>query len=878
MQDGSFRIPASPGLYAVNFTADGYQGSTRQDVVIGGGTTYLEARLVPLAVSSPSIIGSVTVRASSLNTSAAAVSSTTTQSLRDSGISDLRRVLDQIPGLTIQAPTSAGNNVPGSPYNQLLVSIRGAQPYETALLIDGHHVTTDSVLGAPFFSTTLEGPDLQAFDLNAFSRIDVVKGPGATSSTVNGSVGGTVNLISTRPSGPIRGTFDVGYDGLGTTTYHAGAAGETTNHRFSFKIDETAINTNFPILPSTDIIGPGFVSNLPVNGQHFYCVGVCSVQPPKTGVPNFYSEPVGFFACCLGPQASYGYRHQTSADVRFDLAPHVTASVLYSVTNQLAQGAAFDITSHPFNPPTAYTGPIAPGTAVNYSSGAGPPAATQIFRLNQLVEYGLDSDIGTLHIRASLLAENPKAQQLYLPEIPAGAYTFYGVGAIGATPAAHTQIFNGTPETIGSPVHANFDVSNITYNHDWLLELTQPLRFGTLRASFDDFRSSGAQESGGSYYQVLPADPLNFGNRTRPLGVTGLFEDFKTERLTYDAPLARSLSGTASLYVNQYYYNAPQYALNATLMGVSGLASSFVAPRAGLVWQPTPSVAVRFSAGSAVVPLPIEYFEIRPSLAFTTTCPGGGSCYTSSLVPSRLQPEASFGEDLGTDTEVHHFTTLSADLYHTLLHGQFYTDSENTGVCNDGMHGTLPCFTSQVRNLGQSRYYGLEFKISHVPPIGLTWAVSGALERAYVYNVPTSFYASAAGPLTTNLTIVPEVNYNGFAGGLNAVPYAQGYANVGYRTQHVTSSLGATYYGANNTYFVPAFIVLDAQAIYQLDHQTSIAVTAGNIGNVNSAAIANFTQYRYLSPQVSGTPTNILYENLVGPPTLAVTLRRLIGR
>ena len=743
-QDGSFIIVVSPGLYAVTFTADSYQSSTRGDVVIGAGPVFLEARLVPLEVSSPTIIGSVMVRASTLNTSAAAVSSMTTQSLQDSGISDLRRVLDQIPGLTIQAPIqSAGDTVPGSPYNQLLVSIRGAQPYETALLIDGHHVTTDSVLGAPFFSTTLEGPDLQAFDLNAFSRIDVVKGPGATSSTVNGSVGGTVNLISARPSGPILGMFDVGYDGLGTTTYHAGAVGETADHRFGFKID-TASNTNFPILPSSDLIGPGSVSNLPVNGQHFYCGGVCSVQPPTSGVPNFFTEPVGFFACCLGPQASYGYRHQTNANVRFDLAPHVTASVLYSVTNQLAQGAAFGITSHPFNPPAAYTGPIAPGKAVNYSSGGGPAAETQLFRLNQLVEYGLDSDIGSLHIHASLLAENPKAQQLYLPEIPAGTYTFYDVGAIGTTPAAPTQIFNGTPETIENPVYANFDVSNITYNHDWLLELTQPLKSGTLRASFDDFRSSGAQENGGSYFQAVPTDSLNFGNRTRPLGVTGLFEDFKTERLTYDAPLARSVSGTASLYVNQYHYNAPQYASNTTLIGVSVLGSSFVAPRAGLVWQPTPSVAVRLAAGSAVVPLPIEYFEIRPSLALNTTCPGGGSCYTSSLVPSGLQPEVSFGEDLGTDVDLHRSTTLSADIYHTLLHGQFYTDSENTGVCNDGMHGTLPCFTSQVRNLGQSRYYGLEFKISHVPPIGLTWAVSGALERAYVYNVPASFYASAA--------------------------------------------------------------------------------------------------------------------------------------
>ena len=100
------------------------------------------------------------------------------------------------------------------------------------------------------------------------------------------------------------------------------------------------------------------------------------------------------------------------------------------------------------------------------------------------------------------------------------------------------------------------------------------------------------------------------------------------------------------------------------------------------------------------------------------------------------------------------------------------------------------------------------------------------------------------------------MNYNGFAGGLNAVPYAQGYASAGYRTRRGSLTLGATYYGANNTYFVPAFVVLDAQAIYQFDRQTSIAVTAGNIGNVNSGAIASFTQYRYLSPQVSGSPSN----------------------
>src|SRR5581483_1187746 len=129
--------------------------------------------------------------------------------------------------------------------------------------------------------------------------------------------------------------------------------------------------------------------------------------------------------------------------------------------------------------------------------------------------------------------------------------------------------------------------------------------------------------------------------------------------------------------------------------------------------------------------------------------------YTVNLPNPNLKPETSFGEDLGASLRLGRFNTLSADLYNTTLHGQFFSNYEL-----DGTYLGLPLYATQTRNLAHSKYQGFELTFMSRPPVGFFWSVEGSLQRGFAYDIPASFYASCAGAYSTNLTIVPNANFS----------------------------------------------------------------------------------------------------------------------
>ena len=72
---------------------------------------------------------------------------------------------------------------------------------------------------------------------------------------------------------------------------------------------------------------------------------------------------------------------------------------------------------------------------------------------------------------------------------------------------------------------------------------------------------------------------------------------------------------------------------------------------------------------------------------------------------------------------------------------------------------------------------------------------------AYPYDLPAGFYDTSAGPLTTNLGVVPNVNFNASGYNYNVasiarVPYAQGSAELNWRGRNGAFGLiDVTYYG-----------------------------------------------------------------------------------
>jgi outer membrane receptor protein involved in Fe transport len=201
-KDGSFTIGDLPdGAYLAAFTRSGYAPVRDTAVTIVGGVAQtLAVTLVAASLSSLRTIGSVTANggrtSTALNTSAAGESTITSQQFTDRGQTQVVDMLEEQPGVEI---TRVDSGALGSNAN---ISLRGVNPYETQVLIDGHPVsggTNGSYL-------------IQFLNPLILSDVEVDKGPGAFGNTVENAIGGSVNFrtpqITSGPTGVVSGGYD----------------------------------------------------------------------------------------------------------------------------------------------------------------------------------------------------------------------------------------------------------------------------------------------------------------------------------------------------------------------------------------------------------------------------------------------------------------------------------------------------------------------------------------------------------------------------------------------------------------------------------------------------------------------------------------------
>src|SRR5581483_1900356 len=135
---------------------------------------------------------------------------------------------------------------------------------------------------------------------------------------------------------------------------------------------------------------------------------------------------------------------------------------------------------------------------------------------------------------------------------------------------------------------------------------------------------------------------------------------------------------------------------------------------------------------------------------------------------------------------------------------------------------------------------------------------------------PTGFYNSPPTcTLCTNLTVFPKVNYTGF-------PYSQGYGLIGYRwSPQRYIDVSATYVGSNNSYYEPAFVVVNANAEYPLNKYLSLHATAENITGRYDRPIVSYSPFENPiigEPQVGGNAAIWEPGLMYGPRTFLVRL------
>jgi outer membrane receptor protein involved in Fe transport len=262
-------------------------------------------------------------------------------------------------------------------------------------------------------------------------------------------------------------------------------------------------------------------------------------------------------------------------------------------------------------------------------------------------------------------------------------------------------------------------------------------------------------------------------------------------------------------------------------------------PRFGYVYRATPNLAIRASAGSSVAPPYGSLIDSNTTTPEELGAPTNGA-YTITKNSGMLKPETAFAYNLGADARLHNGTIFSLDTYLTNIWNQFATAVSDTGTTftYDGV--AYPVYASTNENLAQSRYEGVEAAFRYDPSLGYGYTISGDLGRAYAYNIPASFFLTAAGPYTTNLGVVPGINYYSNGMGFNGISnkseaYSMAYAEIHRRGswgQYV--SLGLTYYGSNNTFNIPAFFVGSATLRQPVARDTAIQISFDNVFGSNA--------------------------------------------
>jgi len=244
-----------------------------------------------------------------------------------------------------------------------------------------------------------------------------------------------------------------------------------------------------------------------------------------------------------------------------------------------------------------------------------------------------------------------------------------------------------------------------------------------------------------------------------------------------------------------------------------------------------------------------------------------------------LQPEHSFGWDVGADLRFHHNTVFSADIFRNNLFGQIFFSSQPNGTYNY-LGQTLPLVVTQYRNLAYSIMEGINLDVHHDVPHGVYWHAGIGFTRGYIPHLDPSFYNSNGGVCSAtnlfdcqNLTILANINDTG--GNTEArVPYSNVNLQIGYRwTPQKFIELSPKYYGKNNAYYLPAFAALDVHAGYPVNKDVTLYGPFQNVTGIHDELYAINSPSTIMGiPTLPGTPTWEALPAALGPRTFLLTL------
>lgn len=823
------------GTYSVTAAKAGFVAGEVDGIAVGPGETRVDVTLAPATFSTLKQIAAVRSVAGTFNNSASAISVLPQQRFADAGQIQIGHVLDQIPGVVSARPATADAAAPGSTTSP---NLRGALDYEKATLLDGRPLING------------RNGDYPTMLVNSllFDSVEIVEGPTAYAPQINYGIGGTLNFRTGDPTPARSGRMTYGIDNMSGSFAQLRLSDTVAGGRFGYLFTLASYGSQGPIdnyrsnfaLPAGTRINGAAVSGSttsgnPINGQR-------GIYPVAGALGNPANAYVTLFGCCQSVSSSFLNRGEL-AKLRYDFSSATQLTVAYIGIQSQYDGPASGFTQigSVFAPTSAYAGTaFAPGQTVLLNNRTTLPDQ-RLYDNEPMLEAELRTTMhqDTLLARFySAILARQTTSDLTSPSANyvTGPIALYGTATVGGAPTA----FNGTTATLTIPT----PYSN-TVEHDALrgisFEYDHPAGPNVYTFAFD--RNSSLTNA----YTVTGSATNPQGNLSTTIAA-GTRQDFTTYMLRGQFALNDRLQLTLANYFNLYQnHYTPQLTAGNFVFADSTLVHDD--PRLGLTYRPNADLSLRFSAGSAIAPpypALIDNLTQTPAQVYTT----GAQTVTIGNNSGNLQPETSFGYDLGADWRTKTGDIFSVDAYLTNIRNQFVGVIYNSGTTFNPPGTTIqvPVYISTNQNLAQSRFEGIDANWRRDPARGIGYTFSLALQRAYAYNLPPSFYSSAAGPFTANLGVVNGTNFyafnSPFFNGISnkSEAYSQGYAGIHSRGSHGQyAEFGFTFYGSNNTYNIPAFMIAGAsyrQPVF--GPSLTLQVSADNIFNSNANSYVTY--------------------------------------
>jgi hypothetical protein len=295
---------------------------------------------------------------------------------------------------------------------------------------------------------------------------------------------------------------------------------------------------------------------------------------------------------------------------------------------------------------------------------------------------------------------------------------------------------------------------------------------------------------------------------------------------------------------------------------------------AGAAAHVRPNLTARFSVGTGAAAPPAAALNANPAKLLVQTPVGAPPFTMTQNTALQLAIETSFGYDAGVEYRLHgDTTTLSADVYHTIVHGA-YVDGSAAGPIVQYTWFNAPPMTHE----------GFELSLQQFKRVGLGFIVQAAFARTYVNNASAGLYRGPSGPLTANLGIVPGQNLSGgsplFFGTNDVarlrVPYAQGYSEISYKWPRGSRlSLGALYYGSNNPYARQAFAELNSNLELSVGSLSKFQLSVENLTNAYSDSLP--LGYTGIPVALAGGASAAVNAGVLVPRTIRIMFRQSIG-